>query len=183
MYIKFRNRDPHVDVKIRGLQIVRGYSMCCLDCDSNNHCTGGLCNGGGPCYAEENRAVHPDFAERKDYPCNYTKSGGMGFSAYHDNHYFQQIVNQKQPAGTILKPGTTYSWTWTNPDATFSAFSGSTNYVRAAHCLINFNNVWLCNDDGECDENLYASTDDVPIRISLDNVHWTTVYHSKNNHG
>ena len=121
-----------------------------------------------------------DFATRHDYPCNYETCGGMSYTGFsHDNKYFQQVVNGNQPAGTILFRDATYSWQWTNPTATFSGYN---DYLASAHCLFNFNNVRLCDDDGNSEESLYATTNEVPFLISLDNYHWCTFYQCKNNH-
>jgi hypothetical protein len=169
MYLQFKNEDPLVDVSIQGLQIVRGYGMNCLDLD----CTP----------PEEEKPVNTnEVAERTDYPCNYEACGRMSYTGYtHDNTYFQQVVNQSQPDGTILQPGTLYSWQWSNPPATFSGYD---TYAGSAHCIFNFNPMYICDDNGSTYESLQASTEDIPFLVSLDNStdssHWATFYHCKN---
>ncbi len=163
MALTFKNKSP-VHVWIKSLQIVRVYGMKYLTDQ-------GTCN---------NEVIHDasgDFATRYDYPCDFDSCGGMSYTGfYYDNTYFQQVVNGHQPDGTILYRGSTYQWNWTNPNPNFPAFSGSTNYIRAAHCLFNFNNVYLCNDDGEkCD----ASTNEVPFLVKLNNSAYITLYQCK----
>ena len=166
MYFNFTNNDPTVDIRIKELQTVRCYCMKFLFDQA-------ACSG-------DQTQTGVDFATGHDYPCNYDKCGGMSYTGFtHDNHYFQQIVNGNQPDGAILEPGTTYSWQWTNPSATFPGFQGNTNYVAKAHCLFNFNNVSLCDDDGNPVSN--ATTTEVPFQISLDGTNWFTFYQPQNN--
>ncbi len=175
MYIKFTN-NTNAEVSIKGLQVVRAYFMWGLGQQND-------------CSEDETQDGTYDFAPRQDYPCNYEKCGGMSYTGFtHDNTYFQQVVNGNQPYGTILSRGIPYSWHWTNPLATFSGFNNNTNYVAKAHCLFNFNNVGLCDDNGieiinPNDSRLQdGSVHDIPFLISLDNSHWFTCHHGKSIH-
>ena len=162
--LSFTNNDPKVTVWIKGLQIVRGYGMCQLPCDSSQQCNGGMCNGSGvPCSTNQTKSGSNDIAPRQDYPCNYENCGGLSYTAYYwDNHN-----------GRILNRETTYTWTWTNPNATFGIYN---SYVGPSHCLFNLNNVNTCDDQGNAAD---AITSDVPFQLSLDNTHWKTFYHVK----
>jgi len=59
--IVFQNADPQVEVRIQGLQIVRGYGMNIL---------------GETCNPDDSDSGTSDFAVRHDYPCNYETCGG-----------------------------------------------------------------------------------------------------------
>ncbi len=160
--ITFTNNDPQVDVYIRGLQIVRGYDMTAL---------------GSSGASEIPQAAGSDSlgSTRQDFPCNYGKCGGRSFTTY-------APANNNGPK---LVPGVTYTWEWTNPNATFN---GNDTYIGRWHTLFNFNNIALCNDDGEVfddpnDQDFQrASTNDIEISLSLDNEHWARFYHCKSNY-
>ncbi len=163
--LSFTNCDPSVTVWIKGLQIVRGYGMCQLPCDSSQQCNGGTCNGSGtPCSTNQTQSGSNDLAPRQDYPCNYENCGGMSCTGFfYDNHN-----------GTLLQRGTTYSWTWTNPNASFGSYN---SYAGSSHCLFNLNNVTIPSNQGN------ATTPDIPFQLSLDNTNWKTFYHSRTNAG
>jgi hypothetical protein len=166
-YLTFTN-GANVDVWIQGLQVVRGYDMNNLATDMQTPC---------PCQTDATEAERPDFASRLDYPCNYENCGGLSFTTHApDNHVY---YTSGCPNGTILRPNQTYTWTWTNPSAV--THNGISNYVGPSHCLFNFNNVQLCDDNGNTPSNLQATTDDIAFMLSLDNSHWSTFYHCKNN--
>ena len=164
--ITLTNNDPNIDVWIEGLQIVRGYGMDVLTNDMANP---------SPCQPDNIPSGSNDFYLRQDYPCTYETCGEVSFTAYlaNDDYYSISGIAGK---GTVLYPNTTYSWSWPNP-AVNCHYQGTNynDYVGPFHCLFNFNNVELCDNNGNT--NVQASTDDVPIAISLDNVHWKTFYH------
>ena len=146
--LSFTNCDPSVTVWIKGLQIVRGYGMCQLPCDSSQQCNGGTCNGSGtPCSTNQTQSGSNDLAPRQDYPCNYENCGGMSCTGFfYDDHN-----------GTLLQRGTTYSWTWTNPNASFGSYN---SYAGSSHCLFNLNNVTIPSNQGN------ATTPDIPFQLS-----------------
>ncbi len=158
--IYFRNDDPTVGVYLQGLQIVREYDMKSL---------------GDSCSPGSSPSGDNDLATRVDYPCNYETCGGMSTTAY----------NPADNVGPILRYGYLYSWTWSNPPATFNGYN---TYDEKAHCNFNLNNVALCDTNG----NVYdidtqsnfqrAATNDVPFLLSLDNQNWATYYHGKSNY-
>jgi hypothetical protein len=169
MYLTFTNDDPGVDVSIKELQIVRGYGMKSLEPAQQEECSGDQTQDGSY-----------DFATRHDYPCNYEKCGGLSYTGFNrDDHHYTG------GAGTILFPENeppgnphVYTWEWENPTATFNGYN---TYVGPLHCFFNFNNVMLCDDNGNVGPDLTASTNDIPFLISLDNEHWETFYHCKGN--
>jgi hypothetical protein len=166
-YLTFTN-NADVAVWIQGLQIVRCYDMNNLATDMQTPC---------PCQADATEPEHPDFATRYDYPCNYENCGGLSFTTHApDYHYYDP---DDCDTGTILRPNQTYTWSWTNSSAV--THNGFSNYVGSSHCLFNFNNVQLCDDNGNSPSNLQACTDDIAFMLSLDNSHWSTFYHCKNN--
>ncbi len=177
--ITFTNNDTQVGVWIQGLQIVRGYDMLNLIDDMSTQTP-------PPCQPDNTQSGNSDFATRYDYPCNYEKCGGVSFTAYQsDDHYFILPVAPFPPPfpGSILYPNTTYTWSWTNPSATFQYINNYYNdYVGRLHCLFNFNNVTLCDNNGKSDNTIQASTDDVAIALSLDDVNWEIFYHCKDNY-
>jgi len=121
-----------------------------------------------------------DFTTRCEYPCNFDNCGGASYTAFnYDNHF-----NNGTPNGSILHRDNSYpdnsydyTWTWTNPSATYNGYN---TYDSPLHCLFNFNNVNLFNGNWP-DSNLQALTNDVPFLIKINDSAWVTFYHSKVN--
>jgi hypothetical protein len=149
--LHFTNNSD-VNVWIQGLQIVRVYEM--YNLYSQNDCS-----------PDQTQSADYDFTERNDYACNPEGCGGVSYTAFnYDNH----IANR------ILFRATNYEWEWTNPPATFHGYN---TYEDRLHTLFNFNNLHLCDDQGQdCD----ADTADVPFWLKINNSAWKTCYMCKN---
>ncbi len=144
--------NSNVDVWVKGLQIVRVYYITYLD------------QQGPSCSPDQTQTGDYDFTTRTDYACNPEGCGGASYTGFnYDNH-----------VGAILQPGTNgYQWTWTNPPGTFNGYN---TYEGPLHCLINFNNVNLCDSNGN---DLDSTLVDVPFWVRINTSNWVTLYQCK----
>jgi predicted ester cyclase len=103
-----------------------------------------------------NNSLHPDFADRYDYPCNFEGCGGMGQTTFGWDDEYKKV-----------DAGQTVQWTWQNPS------NPSNSYKSKASCLFNLNNTVL--NSSTTPQNI----DDVRFSVKVNSSDWADFFHSR----